>query len=176
MYLLYTDEFATAEDENEHEHEQEDDARYARVLYEAELRDTLDLMDVLRAEHAQTDPLVSAIHMPASGKYEGRSAEDDGGDQGVMTHLTFKADGTVEGWGEDMEDGRYVIEDGVWSTTTGGDDDGTVRTGGRVAWIEKYDEGFEVALRGQVLPDGAIRAMWASTIGVSGSVDLVKGR
>lgn len=48
-----------------------------------------------------------------------------------------------------------------------------MQPGGRVAWIEEYDKGFEVALRGQIRADGTIRAMWASTVGVSGTVDLV---
>ena len=94
------------------------------------------------------------------------------GDQGVMAHLSFKEDGTIEGWGEDAEDGRYAIEDGVWSTPGGDGDAMPLQTGGRVAWVEKYDRGFQVALRGQVLADGTIRAMWASTFGVAGSVDL----
>lgn len=68
-------------------------------------------------------------------------------------------------------DGPYTIEDGVWSTTAG--DEG-VQPGARVAWVEKYDLGFEVALRGQVRADGTIRAMWASSVGVSGSVELAR--
>lgn len=172
-YYLYS-EFLREEEDDEDEgywHERPSSHK-AKELYDKELKATQALMGALKVEHAKTDPLVSAIHMPASGKYEGASAEDDGGDQGVMSQLTFKSDGTVEGWGEDAEDGRYVIKDGVWSTTGG--DESTVRPGGRVAWVEVYDSGFEVALRGQVLADGTIRAMWASTIGVLGSVDLVK--
>ena len=34
--------------------------------------------------------------------------------------------------------------------------------------------GKEVALRGQLRADGTIRAMWASSIGVCGSVELVR--
>lgn len=144
----------------------------AAQIFEDELGATRNLMDELKAEHAKTDPLVSKIQMPRSGTYHGLSAEDDGGDQGVMTHLSFKEDGTIEGWGEDAEDGRYAIEDGVWSTPGGDGDAMPLQTGGRVAWVEKYDRGFQVALRGQVLADGTIRAMWASTFGVAGSVDL----
>merc|ERR1712224_96629 len=126
------------------------------TTYEAELSDTHALMIELKAEHAKTDPLVSAIQRPRSGRYEGRSAEDDDGDQAVMTHLNFRKDGSVDGWGEDSADGRYIITDGVWSTTNGNE---MTQPGGRVAWIEKYDEGFEVALRGQVRPDGTILAL-----------------
>merc|ERR1719274_13218 len=118
---------------------------------------------VFEEEHRTTDPLVAAIARPSDGRYEGRSAEDDDGDQSVVTHLTFLPNGTVKGWGEDGVDGRYVIKDGVWSTG------GEGIAGGRVAWIEKYDEGFEVALRGQIRADGAIRALWASSVGVGGS-------
>jgi len=105
--------------------------------------------------------------MPLSGRYVGESAEDDDGDQPVSTHLTFDKDGRVTGYGFDDVDGPYLIKDGRWSTREG------KLGGGRVAWIEKYDDGFEVALRGQIRDDGVIRAMWASDRGVSGSVELV---
>jgi len=152
------------------EDEEMEDEEDAGEIYEAELAATRALIKELKAEHAETDPLVSAIQQPRSGRYEGRSAEDDDGDQGVVTHLAFRRDGTVDGWGEDGEDGRYTIQEGVWSTTGG--DETMLLAGGRVAWIEKYDEGFEVALRGQIRADGTIRAMWASSVGVSGSVEL----
>ena len=144
----------------------EDEGEDDGVVFEEELADTRDLMRELKEEHRTTDPLVAAIARPSDGRYEGRSAEDDDGDQSVVTHLTFLPNGTVKGWGEDGVDGRYVIKDGVWSTG------GEGIAGGRVAWIEKYDEGFEVALRGQIRADGAIRALWASSVGVGGSVDL----
>lgn len=156
-----------------------DDDMERKEVYERELAGTRSLMKELKAEYAKTDPLVSAIQRPQSGRYEGRSAEDDDGDQGVVTHLTFRDDGTIDGWGVDAVDGGYVIKEGVWSINgqiPTPADHGQIPTpgiGGRVAWVEKYDEGFEVALRGQVRADGTIRAMWASTIGVSGSVDLV---
>jgi len=135
--------------------------------YERDLKDTRALMRSLQEEFEQTDPLVSAIQIPASGRYVGDSAEDNDGDQAVMTSLTFSKDGRILGWGEDGADGRYWIKEGRWSSTA----DGT--GGARVAWIESYDDGFEVALRGQVRKsDGAILGMWASTRGVSGSVKL----
>jgi len=143
-------------------------------VYERELAATRTLIKELKAEHRQTDPLVSAIGRPLNGRYEGRSAEDDDGDQAVVTRLTFRKDGSVHGRGEDGVDGRYVIEEGVWSTTSTTSGDGNEQLGGRVAWIEKYDEGFEVALRGQIRADGTIRAMWASSIGVCGSVELAR--
>lgn len=158
-YYLYENRVKPALDEDE------DDE-----VYERELSDTRTLIKELKAEHAETDPLVSAIQQPLDGRYVGRSAEDDDGDQQVVSHLKFRKDGTVGGWGMDGVDGRYVIKDGVWSTSIGNG-----QLGGRVAWIEKYDQGFEVALRGQIRADGNIRAMWASTVGVSGSVELVRG-
>lgn len=167
-YYLYHENDADRDDIRELERELADQ----RELYQRELAETVALMEELKAEYAKTDPLVSAIQRPRSGRYAGTSAEDDDGDQDVVTHLNFRGDGTVAGWGKDSEDGYYVIKDGVWSTTGGTE---TMQAGGRVAWIEKYDSGFEVALRGQVLADGTIRAMWASTVGVSGSVDLGSG-
>ena len=38
----------------------------------------------------------------------------------------------------------------------------------------QYDSGHEVAVRGQIRADSTIRAMWASSIGVCGSVELVR--
>lgn len=141
-----------------------DDLKYRR-----ELTDTRQLMRTLEAEFGQTDPLVSSIQAPDSGKYLGDSAEDDDGDQSIMTHLNFEESGKISGWGRDGVDGLYTIKEGRWSSTEMG-------TGGaRVAWIESYADGFEVALRGQVRKsDGAILGMWSSSRGVSGSVKLEK--
>lgn len=149
--------------------EEEGADAYGEELYEEELSATRDLMHDLKAEFDAADPLVSRIQVPPSGTYAGGSAEDDGGDQGVLTHLQFASDGSVRGWGTDVEDGAYAIDEGRWSTSA----DAT--GGARVAWIERYDDGFEVALRGQVRKsDGAILGMWASSRGVSGSVELEK--
>jgi len=151
------------EDEDEGFWEEEDEG----ATFEEELSETRAVMSELKAEFEATDPLVSRIQAPPSGRYEGDSAEDDEGDQSVITHLTFEGDGRVQGWGNDGVDGAYVIKEGRWSSTP------DVAGGARVAWIEKYDDGFEVALRGQVRKsDGAILGMWASTRGVSGSVKL----
>merc|ERR1719440_212693 len=106
--------------------------------YTNELTETRELIQELYTEHKETDPLVAQIQMPLSGKYVGESAEDDDGDQPVSTHLTFDKDGGIEGWGFDDVDGPYVIREGRWSTREG------KLGGGRVAWIEKYDDGFEV--------------------------------
>jgi len=144
-----------------------DDEEEARD-YGRELRETRELLSELKAEHDANDPLAVAIQTPLSGEYVGASAEDDDGDQDVATHLTFHKDGTVSGWGHDGVDGPYTLVGGRWSTNA------ERLGGGRVAWIEKYDDGFEVALRGQIRDDGVIRALWASDRGVSGSVELVR--
>jgi hypothetical protein len=171
-YYLYESHVKGILDDRDDDDDEEADDGLA--IYERELTATRALMTELRAEHKHTDPLVSAIQRPRDGTYSGRSAEDDDGDQDVVTHLTFRKDGTVGGWGEDGEDGRYVLKDGVWSTTSADDDgESCMGLGGRVAWIEKYDRGHEVAVRGQIRADGTIRAMWASTVGVSGSAELV---
>lgn len=130
------------------------------VDYERELRETRGLMRELVAELASAqDPLLATIERPVDGKYVGESAEEDGGDQAVSTNLIFGRDGIVSGSGFDSVDGDYVVSYGRWA-------------GKRVAWIETYDEGFTVALRGQVRPDGSILALWASSRGVGGSVEL----
>lgn len=139
--------------------EDDDDGPGSAVSYEQELKETRALMRELEEEHAASDSLAAAIERPLDGKYEGESAEDDGGDQQVATNLTFHRDGTVSGKGDDAVDGPYSINEGRWSAQ-------------RVAWIETYDEGFEVALRGQRRPDGSIMALWASSVGVAGSVEL----
>jgi len=140
----------------ETEEEQEAEA----VDFTAELRETRQLMRELKAELAgSNDPLADVIERPPDGTYVGESAEDDDGDQAVETTLIFGRDGAVTGEGHDGADGAYVVSEGQWS-------------GKRVAWLEQYDEGFTVALRGQVRPDGTILALWASSRGIGGSAEL----
>lgn len=130
-----------------------------RIVFERELAETRTLMRELDREAKATDPLALAIDKPKDGEYTGESAEDDEGDQAVQTTLTFGRDGRITGEGYDGVDGAYTIREGRWSAK-------------RVAWIEEYHEGFTVALRGQVRPDGTIVALWASSVGVGGSVSL----
>jgi len=130
-----------------------------RINYGQELADTRSLMRTMEADHAAADELVTAIERPVDGVYTGESAEDDAGDQAVRTTLTFVRDGTITGQGYDEADGAYQIREGRWSKN-------------RVAWIEKYAQGFEVALRGQVRPDGTIVALWGSSRGIGGTVSL----
>jgi len=129
------------------------------VEYHVELAETRQLMATLKAEMAAEDALVAAIERPTDGIYTGETAEDNGTMQSAETALTFTTDGRITGNGFDGEDGAYLIREGQWSAK-------------RVAWIEEYDQGFKVALRGQLLPDGSIRAMWASSRGIGGAVTL----
>lgn len=140
-------------------------------FYAEELSWTRELMRELQTQYDATDPLAARIQAPFSGRYTGETAEDDDGDQDVVTHLVFEKDGTVRGWGEDGVDGTYNIKEGRWSPAPNN------IGGARVAWIETYDDGFEVALRGQVRKsDGAILGMWASSRGISGSVKMESDR
>jgi hypothetical protein len=129
------------------------------VDFSRELEETRTLMRELRSELQASEPLARAIDQPIDGTYTGASAEDDDGDQDVLTTLSFGLDGSITGEGYDGVDGSYRIREGQWSHK-------------RVAWIESYDEGFSVALRGQLRPDGTIVALWASSRGVGGSVSL----
>lgn len=164
------------------EEEEEDDDVFSDSIsidYEWELEETHALMEELKDELSRNeDPLVVSIERPEDGTYLGESAEDDDGDQDVKTHLTFGVDGTISGTGYDGVDGAYTIRQGRWSASTPGDGgarpyaDGFRAAPARVAWIEEYEEGFTVALRGQVRPDGSILAMWASSRGIGGTVEL----
>jgi len=144
--------------------ESKDAVAGGRASFARELHETRALMYELQHEHTTTAKddeaeLAAAIERPRDGEYLGESAEDDDGDQAVSTHLTFRRDGTVVGAGHDGVDGVYTIQEGRWCNR-------------RVAWIEEYEDGFEVALRGQVRHDGTIYALWASSRDVCGSVEL----
>jgi len=103
---------------------------------------------------------------PPSGEYWGSSEESDEGDQAVRTTITFKPDGTVTGRGKDGVDGAYRITQVRWGVL--GDD-----TKVTVAWYEKYDEGFWVAVKGTCdARSGRIKARFTSDRGVSGSCEL----
>ena len=103
---------------------------------------------------------------PNSGEYWGSSEESDEGDQAVRSTLTFGRDGSVTGRGKDGVDGAYRIVRGRWGTRDG-DSKPTV------AWIEEYDEGFQVAVKGHYdARDGKIKARFTSSRGVSGAFAL----
>ena len=95
---------------------------------------------------------------PVSGQYCGDSVESDRGDQDVVTSLRFLSDGSVRGDGIDGVDGTYTLA-GRWA-------------GDRCAWIERYRDGFEVAVTGTVEKSGAIFILFCSSRGITGSVDL----
>ena len=82
---------------------------------------------------------------------------DDQGDQAVVSNLKFGADGSITGDGVDV-DGAYTLS-GRWS-------------GDRCAWIERYRDGFEVAVTGTVEKSGDIFILFCSSRGISGSADL----
>ena len=95
---------------------------------------------------------------PVSGLYEGSSTEDDKSSQEVVTNLRFGPYGTITGDGIDGVDGAYTLA-GRWS-------------GDRCAWIERYGDGFEVAVTGTVERSGDIFILFCSSRGISGSADL----
>mmetsp|Transcript_17945 Transcript_17945/g.53394 ORF Transcript_17945/g.53394 Transcript_17945/m.53394 type:complete len:269 (+) Transcript_17945:204-1010(+) len=128
------------------------------ALYAKELADVKALMRTLRDEIQETDATKAAIARPVSGQFVGASDEDDKGNQGVVTNLEFRADGSVAGSGQDEVDGAYSLS-GRWA-------------GDRCAWIEKYDDGFEVAVTGTVQKSGEIFLLFCSSRGISGNVDL----
>lgn len=144
----------------DYEHEGEGEGE-GEVSFQDELKATRELISELTNElrSSPESARIAAIYKPVDGVYRGETAEDDGGDQGVMTELRFNVDGTIEGTGDDADDGPYVIREGSWSAK-------------RVAWIEEYNKGFQVALRGQVRPDGTVLGLWAASTGVAGSVEL----
>lgn len=103
---------------------------------------------------------------PPSGEYWGSSEESDGGDQSIRSFLTFRSYGHVTGRGNDGVDGAYRITRGRWGLLDGD-------TEPTVAWIEKYDEGFEVVVEGSFdARDGKIHARFTSSRGVRGTFVL----
>jgi len=109
----------------------------------------------------------SGVDAPLSGEYWGSSEESDEGDQSVRTKLTFGSNGSVTGRGRDGVDGSYKISQGRWGVLDG-------QTKPTVAWIEDYDEGFKVAVKGSYdAGTGKIKARFTSSRGVGGSFELV---
>ena len=105
---------------------------------------------------------------PPSGEYWGSSEESDEGDQAVRSTLRFGAGGKVTGRGTDGVDGAYRITQGAWGGRAAG-----AASGVELGWIEEYDEGFRVAVRGRYdAADGTIKARFTSSRGVSGTFVL----
>ena len=125
------------------------------ALYAQELSDVKSLMRTLEKDF---DASKAAVQRPMSGQYTGDSAEDDEGDQAVVSNLSFGPDGSITGDGIDCVDGSYTLA-GRWA-------------GDRCAWIERYRDGFEVAVTGTVEKSGAIFILFCSSRGISGSADL----
>ena len=125
------------------------------ALYAQELADVKSLMRTLESDF---DPSRAPVQRPVSGQYTGDSNEDDKGDQAVVSNLEFGADGSITGDGIDGVDGAYTLS-GRWA-------------GDRCAWIERYRDGFEVAVTGTVERSGDIFILFCSSRGISGSADL----
>lgn len=105
--------------------------------------------------------------MPPSGDYWGGSEESDAGNQAVRTTLKFRKDGKIEGRGRDGVDGAYRITKGRWGAL-----DGDGRNQLTVTWVEVYDEGFQVAVKGRCDRLGRVTARFESSRGVRGSFEL----
>ena len=125
------------------------------ALYAQELANVKSLMRTLEKDF---DASRAPVQRPVSGQYCGDSAEDDQGDQAVVSNLTFGADGSIKGDGISGVDGAYTLS-GRWA-------------GDRCAWIERYRDGFEVAVTGTVERSGDIFILFCSSRGISGSADL----
>ena len=125
------------------------------ALYAQELADVKSLMRTLEKDF---DASKAPVQRPVSGQYCGDSAEDDKGDQAVVSNLKFGVDGSITGDGVDGIDGTYTLA-GRWA-------------GDRCAWIERYRDGFEVAVTGTVERSGDIFILFCSSRGISGSADL----
>ena len=125
------------------------------ALYAQELADVKSLMRTLEKDF---DASRAPVQRPVSGQYTGDSNEDDQGDQAVVSNLKFGVDGSITGDGIDGVDGAYTLS-GRWA-------------GDRCAWIERYRDGFEVAVTGTVERSGDIFILFCSSRGISGSADL----
>lgn len=125
------------------------------ALYAQELADIKSLMRKLESDF---DANRAPVQRPVSGQYTGDSNEDDQGDQAVVSNLSFGPDGSITGDGIDGVDGAYTLS-GRWA-------------GDRCAWIERYRDGFEVAVTGTVERSGDIFILFCSSRGISGSADL----
>jgi len=105
---------------------------------------------------------------PASGEYWGSSEESDEGDQAVRSTITFGKDGSITGRGIDGADGAYRIKKGRWGKL-----DKDANSQMTVAWIEEYDEGFRVVVKGRYnASDGKVSARFTSSRGVGGTFAL----
>ena len=83
------------------------------ALYAQELADVKSLMRTLEKDF---DASRAPVQRPVSGQYTGRFAEDDKGDQAVVSNLKFGADGSITGDGIDGIDGAYTLS-GRWAAT-----------------------------------------------------------
>lgn len=98
--------------------------------------------------------------VPTSGSYTGFTKESDSSSQAVNVQLHFDEEtGEVQGSGYDSMDGKYTL-DGEWA-------------GNKVKWIESYNEGFTVAVRGKVWNGGTkMDCSFVSSRGIRGSFNI----
>ena len=97
---------------------------------------------------------------PKSGRFVGETMESDGSIQIVRANLQFANKGKISGSGADSVDGSYRVQ-GAWK-------------GSRVRWVESYNEGFSVTVRGDVKEDGTIDCRFRSSRGIQGRFKLKK--
>ena len=127
-------------------------------------QEVLEDLEVALAKSKETTP-------PTSGEYWGGSEESDGADQSVRSTIRFGSDGSISGRGNDGEDGYYTIKDGRWAPL---DTLNPLKNNVlKVAWKEKYNQGFEVVVEGEYnTRTGKIKAHFESSRRVSGSFEL----
>jgi len=103
-----------------------------------------------------------------TGVYWGASDESDDGDQSIRCTLTFDQSGELSGHGKDGVDGAYKIKGGRWGALPG---DSALT----LAWVEVYDEGFEVVVKGTYdFEEGKVKASFSSDRGVDGKFELTR--
>jgi len=127
-------------------------------------QEVLEELEEALAKSKETTP-------PTTGEYWGGSEESDGADQSVRSTIRFGSDGSISGRGNDGEDGYYTIKDGRWAPL---DTLNPLKNNIlKVAWKEKYDQGFEVVVEGEYnTRTGKIKAHFESSRRVSGTFEL----
>jgi hypothetical protein len=99
---------------------------------------------------------------PTSGLYSGSTIESDGSEQGISVDLHFAPDGSVEGRGNDSDDGPYTIQ-GKW-------------TDKHIKWTESYMHGpngsFTTTVRSSFRFSGNLDCRFVSSKGVRGQFSL----
>ena len=114
----------------------------------------------MHGENATTPVVVRPVHIVHI-TFAGRAVNLTGGTAGLagLELSLYSTDGV---------DGAYRITQGAWGGRAAG-----AASGVELGWIEEYDEGFRVAVRGRYdAADGTIKARFTSSRGVSGTFVL----